>query len=49
MDAWGKWLADALLRLNDPLLPRGWDDIQANGFAAVLRVLEDRFRRLGVD
>jgi hypothetical protein len=49
MKMWGLWLADALDRLNDPLLPRGWDEIRKDDFAAICRVLEDRFRRLGVE
>jgi hypothetical protein len=48
MKMWGLWLADALDHLNDPLLPRGWADIRADGFATVRKVLEERFRRLGV-
>ena len=48
MKMWGLWLADALDHLNDPKLPRGWDDIRKGGFATTRQVLEERFRRLGV-
>ncbi|WP_161967152.1 leucine-rich repeat domain-containing protein [Fimbriiglobus ruber] len=49
MHDWGKWLGDALSTLADPLLPRGWPDIKADGFRKIRGVLEERFRKLGVD
>ena len=48
MDAWGKWLAEAIRVLADPKLPRGWEAVQADGYATIRQVLEERFRRLGV-
>jgi internalin A len=48
MHDWGMWLGDALGVLADPKLPRGWKDIRADGFGKIRRVLEERFRRLGV-
>ena len=48
MHDWGMWLGDALGVLADPKLPRGWNAIRADGFGKIHRVLEERFRRLGV-
>jgi internalin A len=48
MRHWGERLGDALAAVADPKLPRGWNAIRADGFATIRKVLEERFRRLGV-